>query len=123
MYYTDRNSKKNNPFTIPENYFEEFHSNLMKQLPAKENYLTKSHIDKRYNLQFRHKRYLGYAAIITLFLLISGTFLFQNIYINDTTVTEITEAERNDIIETIFDNYTIDDYNIYCYLTSSDSNF
>lgn len=113
----EKNGKISNPFTLPDNYFEEFHRNLMQQLPKKEIALPQH----RKQLRISKIRRWSYAAAITL-LLITGTIaLYQ--YGNYKLTTEIAEAENNEIIETIFDSYTIDDYNVYCYLTNSDINF
>lgn len=113
----EKNGKISNPFTLPDNYFEEFHRNLMQQLPKKETAV----LPKRRQLHISKIRRWSYAAAVS-FLLVMGTIaLYQ--YGHYKATTEIAEAENNEIIETIFDSYTIDDYNVYCYLTNSDINF
>ena len=116
MKEKDKNGKRSNPFTLPENYFEEFHRNLMQQLPAKEHALEPQkrarHLGKL--------RHWSYAAAVAL-MFVAGAAIYQFNH-HQTTIAKI-EAESNEMIETIFDNYTIDDYNVYCYLTSSDINF
>ncbi len=107
-----KNGKINNPFTLPENYFEEFHRNLMQQLPAQE-IATQPH--RKSLLAINKLRHWSYAAAVTIIFLIGAAFYQYNHQ-----KTTIAETENNEIIETIFDNYTIDDYNVYCYLTDSE---
>ena len=116
MYDKDTKGKKANPFILPENYFENFHEKLMQQLPQEG--ATQVHLPQR-TAKNRWQKW-SYAAIITLALAIATT---ATLYNNPEIGKEISEAERNEIIETIFDNYPIDDYNVYCYLTSADYNF
>ncbi|MBR2607352.1 MAG: hypothetical protein IKC70_05420 [Bacteroidaceae bacterium] len=111
----EKKGKISNPFTLPDNYFEEFHRNLMQQLPQKE-IATQPRIKQ---LPTNKIRRWSYAAAIVLMLTMGITALYQH----ESNETTITEAENNEIIETIFDSYTIDDYNVYCYLTNSDINF
>ncbi len=117
MKEKDTNGKKSNPFTLPENYFEEFHRNLMQQLPAKEN--TKQTNEKQ--LRISRMRRWSYAATIALMLVTGAATLCQLGYYKITDAKAV--AENNEIIETIFDNYTIDDYNVYCYLTDNYTNY
>ena len=116
MKETNNNPKRSNPFTLPDNYFEEFHRNLMQQLPAKE--YARQPQKKEFSIS--NIRYWGYAAAIAL-MFVTGAAIYQYNQ-HQTTIAKI-EAESNEMIETIFDNYTIDDYNVYCYLTSNDINF
>jgi hypothetical protein len=113
----EKNSKINNPFRLPDNYFEEFHRNLMQQLPQKEI----AHQLHNKQLRINKIRRWSYAAAIALMLIIGGATLCQFGYYKITSA--IAEAENNELIETIFDSYPIDDYNVYCYLTNSDINF
>ena len=101
------NGKKNNPFTLPDNYFEEFHRNLMQQLPTKEFV----HHKQKNLLRITNIRRWSYAATIALMLAIGVATLCQFGYYKITTA--IAEAENNEMIDTIFDNCTIDDYNVY----------
>lgn len=117
MKEKEKNGKKSNPFTLPANYFEEFHRNLMQQLPTKE-IAGQPH---RKQLRINKIRHWSYAATIALMLVTGVATLCQLRYYKITS--EIAEAENSEMIETIFDNYTIDDYNVYCYLTDSDINF
>lgn len=111
--------EKSNPFIVPENYFEDFHKKLMEKLPAHHHTTTSLPMQPQ---KSRWQRWWSYAAIITLTLAIAtATTLYLNMATESPT--EISEAERNEMIETIFDNFPIDDYNIYCYLTSNDPNF
>ena len=112
----DKYGKKSNPFTLPDNYFAEFHRNLMQQLPAKEIALQ----PRKKEWSLSNIRYWSYAAAVAL-IFVAGAALYQ--YDHHQTAIAKTEAENNEYIETIFDNCTIDDYNVYCYLTSTDLNF
>ena len=116
MYDRDTKGKKANPFILPDNYFENFHEKLMQQLPQEGTAQVQLH---QHTAKNRWQKW-SYAAIITLTLAIATT---ATLYNSPDIAKEISEAERNEIIETIFDNYPIDDYNVYCYLTSADYNF
>ena len=106
--------KRKRPFTVPENYFEDFHHRLMQELPEQEVQSKKLH-----HLTIGRIRQWSAAAAITLMLIVSATALYQ--YSNWHTIdTGLTEKERDEYIESIFDNYTIDEYNIYNYLTNYD---
>ena len=113
----ERKNKISNPFTLPDNYFEEFHRNLMQQLPQK----NVANQPRREQLRINKIRRWSYAAAIALMLITGGATLCQFGYYKITSA--IAEAENNELIETIFDSYPIDDYNVYCYLTNSDINF
>ena len=113
----ERKNKISNPFTLPDNYFEEFHRNLMQQLPQKD----AANQPHREQLRINRIRRWSYAAAIALMLITGGATLCQFGYYKITSA--IAEAENNEMIETIFDSYPIDDYNVYCYLTNSDINF
>ena len=113
----ERKNKISNPFTLPDSYFEEFHRNLMQQLPQK----NAANQPRREQLRINKIRRWSYAAAIALMLITGGATLCQFGYNKITTA--IVEAENNEMIETIFDSYPIDDYNVYCYLTNSDINF
>ena len=63
----------------------------------------------------------SYAATIALMLVTGAATLCQLGYYKITDAKAV--AENNEIIETIFDNYTIDDYNVYCYLTDNYTNY
>ena len=109
-----KKEKRNRPFTVPENYFEDFHHRLMQELPEKE---TRN--EKVRYLAINRIRQWSAAAAITFMIIVSATALYQ--YSNRGTIeTTLTETERDEYIESIFDNYTIDEYNIYNYLTNYD---
>ncbi len=110
--------RKENPFATPENYFEDFHRKLMQELPGKETAMKPRHI-----LTMDAVKRWSTAAAITLMLLISATALYQYIDNEWHATTELTETERIEYIESIFDNYPIDEYNIYSSLTSYEANY
>lgn len=115
-----KQDKATNPFTVPENYFEEFHEKLMQQLPERNMMNTL----RRNRFKLNNWKRRSCAAAIALLLLTGITTVFKPEDKSESIFAyEFTENETNDIIESIFDNYTIDDYNVYCYLTSTDSNF
>lgn len=108
-------NRKATPFTLPENYFEEFHAKLMQQLPEKKHAPT----IKQIAIQ-KIKQY-SVAASIAFIMIVGSTLIHQ--YVADRNEAILSEKEDNELIETLFDNYQLDDYNIYCYLTSADQNY
>lgn len=115
MLNKENKGRTQGPFTLPDNYFEEFHEKLMKQLPAKE--ITHS---PGY-LKIKRLTYWMRAAVAALVLTTATTAVYM--FVDNKESAKITEAERSEMIETIFDSYPIDDYNVYCYLTSADANY
>ena len=115
MNRIELNNRKR-PFSTPENYFEDFHRKLMDELPEK------GTPARRYIALSTMKRWSA-AAAITLMLLVSATALLQYSTAQHNTTPEFTETERNEYIESIFDNCLIDEYNVYSYLTSYDTNY
>lgn len=115
MPYTENKGRKDTPFTLPDNYFEEFHEKLMQQLPAKGNTPSRNY------LKIKKVTYWMRAAAAALLLTAATTTVY--LYSNDMQAARTADAESNEMIETIFDSYPIDDYNVYCYLTATDANF
>ena len=114
MNRIELNNRKR-PFTTPENYFEEFHAKLMQQLPEKKHAPT----IKQIAIQ-KIKQY-SVAASIAFIMIVGSTLIHQ--YATERNEALLSEKEDNELIETLFDNYQLDDYNIYCYLTSADQNY
>ncbi len=100
------NKAKKELFITPDGYFENFHDKLMKSLPQ-----TLLHSNKGY--------YFGkirYAAALILLFLICGS-----IYYNDINRQAFLYSEQynNEYIDELLDNYSIDDYTLYNYLTEA----
>ena len=115
MLNREKKGNRNEPFILPDNYFVEFHEKLMQQLPAKNAPHSQSY------LKIKRATYWMRAAAAALLLTTATTAVYM--FVDNTETARISEAERSEMIETIFDSYPIDDYNIYCYLTSADANF
>ena len=109
-------NNRNRPFTTPDNNFEDFHRKLMDELPEKG-------IPARRHIALSTMKRWSAAAAIALMLLVSATALHQYSTAQHNTAPEFTETERNEFIESIFDNCLIDEYNVYSYLTSYDASF
>lgn len=107
---------KENPFKVPEGYFEAFTERLMKSLPAVETPAAKA---VRITLWQRVKPWLYMAAmfggLIAGFRLIAGGG-------GDTQLPDSEARNRymDEYIESVIDNSMMDDYTIYCYLTGAD---
>ena len=109
---------KKNPFTVPENYFENFTQELMDKLPAKEAVLQ----TEAPTLWQRVKPWLYMAAMFC------GIMLSVRIFVGNPQQEEfpISQAEAEMLPEEEWENMIrrtlVDDYAIYEYLTEANNN-
>lgn len=108
--------KKKEPFTVPDNYFEQFADNMMNMLPKEHVKEQKKH---RTIALPRIARYISYAAMLIMVFAIGYTLYNTNQTTQNITAEEHYEGEY---IDEILNNYPIDDYTFYCYLTGNDIN-
>ena len=110
---------KKNPFTVPENYFENFTQELMDKLPAKEAVLQ----TEAPTLWQRVKPWLYMAAMFC------GIMLSVRIFVGKPQQEEfpISQAEAEMLPEEEWENFMRrsfnDDYETYQFLTEADNNF
>ena len=110
---------KKNPFTVPENYFEDFTQELMDKLPAKEAVLQ----TEAPTLWQRVKPWLYMAAMFC------GIMLSVRIFVGNPQQEEfpISQAEAEMLPEEEWENFMRrsfnDDYETYQFLTEADNNF
>lgn len=109
--------KGRQPFTVPDNYFEQFNSNMINML---HNEPAKKENKKRIIALPTVARYIGYAAAVVITLAIGTTLLTKNEQNNEYISSE--EYIEGEYIDEILNNYPIDDYTFYCYLTGSEIN-
>ena len=109
---------KKNPFTVPENYFENFTQELMDKLPAKEAVLQ----TEAPTLWQRVKPWLYMAAMFC------GIMLSVRIFVSNLQQEEfpISQAEAEMLPEEEWENFMRrsfnDDYETYQFLTEADNN-
>lgn len=110
---------KKNPFTVPENYFENFTQELMDKLPAKEAVLQ----TEAPTLWQRVKPWLYMAAMFC------GIMLSVRIFVGEPQQEEfpISQAEAEMLPEEEWENFMrrafTDNYETYQFLTNADENF
>ena len=110
---------KKNPFTVPENYFENFTQELMDKLPAKE----AVHQTEAPTLWQRVKPWLYMAAMFC------GIMLSVRIFVGKPQQEEfpISQAEAEMLPEEEWENFMrrafTDNYETYQFLTNADENF
>lgn len=110
---------KKNPFTVPENYFENFTQELMDKLPAKEAVLQ----TEVPTLWQRVKPWLYMAAMFC------GIMLSVRIFVGKPQQEEfpISQAEAEMLPEEEWENFMRrsfnDDYETYQFLTEADNNY
>ena len=110
---------KKNPFTVPENYFENFTQELMDKLPAKEAILQ----TEAPTLWQRVKPWLYMAAMFC------GIMLSVRIFVGKPQQEEfpISQAEAEMLPEEEWENFMRrsfnDDYETYQFLTEADNNY
>ena len=110
---------KKNPFTVPENYFEDFTQELMGKLPAQEAVLQ----TEEPTLWQRVKPWLYMAAMFC------GIMLSVRIFVGEPQKDEfpISQAEAEMLPDEDWENFIrrafTDNYETYQYLTDIDDNF
>lgn len=110
---------KKNPFTVPENYFENFTQELMDKLPAKEAVLQ----TEAPTLWQRVKPWLYMTAMFC------GIMLSVRIFVGKPQQEEfpISQAEAEMLPEEEWENFIrrafTDNYETYQFLTNADENF
>ena len=110
---------KKNPFTVPENYFEDFTQELMDKLPAKEVVLQA----EAPTLWQRVKPWLYMAAMFC------GIMLSVRIFVGEPQQEKfpISQAEAEMLPEEEWENFMRrsfnDDYETYQFLTEADNNY
>lgn len=110
---------KKNPFTVPENYFENFTQELMDKLPAKEAVLQ----TEAPTLWQEVKPWLYMAAMFC------GIMLSVRIFVGNPQQEEfpISQAEAEMLPEEEWENFMRrsfnDDYETYQFLTEADNNY
>ena len=120
--------KRKEPFTVPEGYFDELSSNILKATcgnkPLENN-------KKRINF-VRRMRWIGYAATLAIITTIAVSIMsiqgVENKKENskqELLAGETKEYEENidsEYIDNMLESYPIDEYTFYCYLTNTESN-
>lgn len=117
MNIEDRKYKNRNPFVAPEGYFQDFHDNLMKSLP----HAQKTEVKPRTRSigAAISKRWSYAAAIAVLFI---STIAIYNVAEQNTANNDMA-SNMDYVIDDLMDNYPIDDYTFYCYLTNNDIDY
>jgi hypothetical protein len=110
-----------NPFSVPDGYFEQMTSELMDKLPEKKPVIAEMKEASRWErlkpLLYMAAMFVGAALIINV-----ATFRSGGSTAADTTAqTEISEAEQEDrYICEMADGAQMDDYSLYVYLTANE---
>ena len=109
--------KKRNPFSTPDGYFEELNRNIIEttcKAPAKP-------AQKKSFVFGNWTRVAGYAAAIAIVALVTVRALITNAPdVIDGLNSNLAQEEQSydsDFYDSLLENYTIDDYTFYCYLT------
>ncbi|MCK9160246.1 MAG: hypothetical protein M0P00_07140 [Bacteroidaceae bacterium] len=109
---------KRNPFKVPDNYFENFTSEMMSKLPEKEESVLKM---KTHTLKMR-LRPLYYVAALIIGAVFIIQFGFRKTGSTEKegviTKTEVTASDR--MIDELVDRSMLDDYSLYVYLSDAD---
>lgn len=106
-----------NPFTVPDNYFENFSKELMDKLPEKEQPATSMEI----TMWQRVKPWVYMAAMFC------GLMFTVRVVVGppkqDTPLFSAAETEEfsDEYVEAILDHSMMDDYSFYQYLTEADT--
>ena len=118
-----------NPFKVPDNYFENFNKNILKNLPEK-NIMPENEIifwDKVKTWIYMAAMFAGIMLMFKMFNNISE----NNQTANNKKITPIEAIDNNSAMPDISDQYIetmtndaqMDDYTLYQYLTEADTNY
>lgn len=110
---------KENPFRVPDGYFEHLTSKVMDSLPEKEAPAFLQHEPTRWE---RIKPWLYMAAMFAgaALILRVATWGEKEIPTGTSLAADDSETEEQ-YISTVLDNSMLDDYSLYVYLTDVDS--
>lgn len=107
------NHKNKQPFTVPEGYFDNLEGNIMKMLPHS---AVATPQKKARTIGFaKYLRHIGYAATIAVIFSL-GSYMFLKSNGEPATADEY---YSNEYIDEVLNNYPIDDYTFYCYVTEN----
>lgn len=110
-----------NPFAVPEGYFENFARQLMDQLPEQ---AAPAFIETKVTVWQRIKPWLYMAAMFGG-LIIGFRYIIEKTADSTNTAglpnNETKSQYYDEYIETVIDHSMMDDYTIYCYLTETEN--
>lgn len=109
-----------NPFSVPENYFEELTGNVMARLPGKESVPVRS---RRQVLWTVMRPWVYVAALIVAVLLPLRYWTGQTV--DKIAFSETVESGllTDEYIKTVIDDSMMDDYTLYQYLTDAEIDY
>ena len=110
-----------NPFTVPEGYFEDFTKQLMAQLPEQ---AIPTPLETKVTTWHRVKPWL-YMAAMFCGLMFGFKYMTRSSESTNTAILSDNETKSpysDEYIEAVIDNSMMDDYTIYCYLTEAENN-
>ena len=108
---------RNNPFKVPEGYFENLTENVMKQLPEKE-YPAVGKI----TMWERVKPWLYMAAMFCGLMFGIRVLVHEKGTVQNTTNTDVFSDLPDEYIDPIINQSLMDDYTLYQYLSDADFN-
>jgi hypothetical protein len=116
--------KNRKPLTTPEGYFIKLNSEILKATSQKNTHPRRKEISINARM-----RWIGYAATIAIVFAIAVGVISAP-YRNNDKHNEMTAAEStgydtgvdSEFIDNMLDNYPINEYTFYCYLTDTDMN-
>lgn len=107
-----------NPFHVPEGYFEGLASEVMNRLPEKE---KADFVQREPSLWDKVKPWAYMAAMFVGAALIIRVASSDRVPATDVVAADDTEAEMEEYINAVVDNSMLDDYSLYVYLTDADA--
>lgn len=124
MEMNNKNSSHNktNPFSVPQGYFEGFHDNLMDTLSKNAHNPGSTTHHTRKILSQRIIQWSCAAAILLLISLGVTYMVYEETPQSDSIYAKTYESEEI-MIEDFINNYPIDEYALYCYLTGNESEY
>lgn len=112
---------KENPFTVPEGYFDNLTHEIMSKLPEKETIFTE---EKEISMWQRVRPWLYMAAMFIAILLPIRFMINQTTNPDEDAITATSienEVYEDDYIDVIVNQSMMDDYSLYLYLTNADA--
>lgn len=109
---------KKDSFTTPDGYFEELNNRIMSATCHK----SKPKTEKR-----MFTRIMSYAAMVAVAFMVATGYIYNRAGNNETATANVAEPNEalydTEFIESMLEEYPIDEYTFYCYMTNTDNNY
>lgn len=112
-------ARTDNPFSVPEGYFENFGRELMEKLPEQPTYTLRPQTTTS---RWHRLRPWCYAAAMCGGILFAGVRFWLHQSDKQTVIANGKQSYSQEYLEDAIMNSRMDDYSVYCYLNDNNDN-